>query len=60
MLIEEWVRDQLALRSAKEEGKRVAVVCAGPDGMNRVVRNTAAGLRARGVDVGVEIEKFGW
>lgn len=60
VLIEEWVRDQLALRSAKEEGKRVAVVCAGPDGMNRVVRNTAAGLRARGVDVGVEIEKFGW
>ena len=60
VLIEEWVQDQLALRSAKQEGKRVAVVCAGPDGMNRVVRNTTAGLRGRGVDVGVEIEKFGW
>jgi len=45
--------------SAGGAGK-IGVVCSGPDGMNRAVRNTCAGLAARGVNVDVEVEKFGW
>lgn len=39
---------------------RVGVVCSGPDGMGRAVRNTCSALQGRGRDVGVCIEKFGW
>ncbi|KAI4181495.1 MAG: hypothetical protein LQ346_006776 [Caloplaca aetnensis] len=39
---------------------RVGVVCSGPDGMNRVVRNTCSSLLAHGCNVDVEVEKFGW
>ncbi|MCJ1350597.1 MAG: hypothetical protein MMC33_000578 [Icmadophila ericetorum] len=61
-MIESWVEDQIALRISEGEkvGRSIGVVCSGPDGMNRAVRNTAAALRGRGVDIGVEIEKFGW
>ena len=39
---------------------RVGVVVSGPDGMNRDVNNTCARLVARGKDVEVAVEKFGW
>lgn len=39
---------------------KIGVVVSGPDGMNRVVRNTCASLVRQGKDVNVEIEKFGW
>lgn len=39
---------------------RTAVVCSGPDGMNRDVRNACSGLVAAGYDVAIQIEKFGW
>ncbi|MCJ1463594.1 hypothetical protein MMC07_002202 [Pseudocyphellaria aurata] len=39
---------------------KVGVVCSGPDGLNRGVRNTCSALLYQGHDVSVEIEKFGW
>ncbi|KAL9078540.1 MAG: hypothetical protein Q9157_002531 [Trypethelium eluteriae] len=39
---------------------RTEVVCSGPDGMNREVRNECAGMVREGRDVGIEVEKFGW
>ncbi|KAI4262248.1 MAG: hypothetical protein L6R35_007388, partial [Caloplaca aegaea] len=39
---------------------KTGVVCSGPDGMNRSVRNTCSSLLAHGRNVDVEIEKFGW
>ncbi|KAF2453333.1 hypothetical protein BDY21DRAFT_259491, partial [Lineolata rhizophorae] len=40
--------------------KRVRVLVSGPDALNRDVRNACARLVRRGVDVGVDVEKFGW
>lgn len=42
------------------ERRRVGVVVSGPDGMNRSVRNTCAGLVWEGTDVNICVEKFGW
>ena len=55
-LVESWIVNQegASMRS------RIGVVCSGPDGMNRAVRNRCSALLARGWDVDVEIEKFGW
>ncbi|KAL9020850.1 MAG: hypothetical protein Q9185_001921 [Variospora sp. 1 TL-2023] len=39
---------------------KTGVVCSGPDGMNRSVRNTCSSLLAHGRNVDVEVEKFGW
>ncbi|KAL8780446.1 MAG: hypothetical protein Q9213_006458 [Squamulea squamosa] len=39
---------------------KTGVVCSGPDGMNRAVRNTCAVLSWQGNDIDVEIEKYGW
>ncbi|KAL8714953.1 MAG: hypothetical protein Q9225_006482 [Loekoesia sp. 1 TL-2023] len=39
---------------------KTGVICSGPDGMNRAVRNTCSSLLAQGRDVDIEIEKFGW
>ncbi|KAL8757724.1 MAG: hypothetical protein Q9199_002011 [Rusavskia elegans] len=39
---------------------RIGLVCSGPDGMNREVRNSCASFLAGGYDIDVEIEKFGW
>ena len=38
----------------------VGIVCSGPDGMNRTVRNSASALISKGHPISVEIEKFGW
>ena len=55
-LVESWIvnQERATMRS------RIGVVCSGPDGMNWAVRNRCSALLARGWDVGVEIEKFGW
>lgn len=39
---------------------KVGVVVSGPDGMNRVARNTCAKLAWHGIDVDVAVEKYGW
>lgn len=39
---------------------KTGVICSGPDGMNRAVRNTCSSLLAQGRDVDIEVEKFGW
>lgn len=57
-IIDEWITnndDEFFNRRG-----RVGVVCSGPDGMGRAVRNTCSALQGRGRDVGVCIEKFGW
>ncbi|KAK5109033.1 hypothetical protein LTR62_007581 [Meristemomyces frigidus] len=38
----------------------VGVVASGPDGMNRAVENTCAGMAWRGLDCSVAVEKYGW
>jgi NAD(P)H-flavin reductase len=43
-----------------ETKRRIGVVVSGPDGMNRTVRNTCAGMVRDGLDVGVAVEKVGW
>lgn len=42
-------------------GRKIGIVCSGPDGLNRTVRNLCSSLLSQGkLDVSVEIEKFGW
>ncbi|KAI7085212.1 ferric reductase-like transmembrane component [Hortaea werneckii] len=38
----------------------VGIVVSGPDGMNRVVRNTCARLAWEGRNIDVAVEKYGW
>lgn len=57
-IIETWLNPRDPLRYHRIA--KVGVVCSGPDGMNRAVRNTCSSLMAQGRDVSVEIEKFGW
>lgn len=52
--VAEWIFD-----STSRE-RDVGVLVSGPDGLNRVVRNTCAGALARGADVRLVVEKFGW
>ncbi|KAI4122371.1 MAG: hypothetical protein LQ338_005860 [Usnochroma carphineum] len=57
-MISSWIRaydDTLFNGHAK-----AGIVCSGPDGMNRAVRNTCSSLLAQGRNVDVEVEKFGW
>ncbi|KAF2738154.1 hypothetical protein EJ04DRAFT_588997 [Polyplosphaeria fusca] len=42
------------------DGARNGVVVSGPDGLVRDVRNTCAAMVRQGVDVNVQVEKFGW
>ena len=53
-----WIRAHSAgiIPSPQEIG----IVCSGPDGMNRSVRNLASALISKGHKISVEIEKFGW
>ncbi|KAF2000083.1 hypothetical protein P154DRAFT_522870 [Amniculicola lignicola CBS 123094] len=50
-VLEDWV--------AKER-ERSGVVVSGPDGLVRDVRNTCAAFAGQGIDVNVQVEKFGW
>lgn len=38
----------------------VAMVVSGPDGLNRMVRNTCARAISRGANIRLAVEKFGW
>lgn len=40
--------------------QKIGVVASGPDGLNRAVRNTCASWIKQGMNVSIEIEKFGW
>ncbi|KAK4199818.1 putative ferric reductase transmembrane component [Triangularia verruculosa] len=50
-IVDQWIRDA--------DGD-TSVLVSGPDGLNRVVRNVAAGAVRQGRDVRVAVEKFGW
>jgi len=58
LLIEHQVEPHHDIKVGREQ--KIGVVCSGPDGMNRAVRNTCSSLIAQGWNVNVEIEKFGW
>jgi hypothetical protein len=58
-IMESWVGRRLA-DDEVEGGHRVGVVCSGPEGMTRTVRNRCAEMRRKGLDVEVDIEKYGW
>ncbi|CAN8101647.1 unnamed protein product [Discula destructiva] len=55
--VEEWIEESpvAGLREAQS-----AVVVSGPDGLNRMVRNTCALAIGRGIDIRLAVEKFGW
>ena len=40
--------------------QEVGIVCSGPDGMNRSIRNLASALIFKGHNIKLAIEKFGW
>ena len=56
--VQEFINEEVNALGA--EAGRIGVVVSGPDGLNRGVRNACAGLIRRGMDVRVEVEKFGW
>ncbi|TVY30858.1 Ferric/cupric reductase transmembrane component [Lachnellula hyalina] len=47
-------------KHAVEPKRSIGVLVSGPDGMNRIVRNTCAGMVRDGLDVEIAVEKFGW
>lgn len=55
--VEEWIGEDRAQDHAELQ---TAVVVSGPDGLNRIVRNTCAAAIGRGSDVRLAVEKFGW
>ena len=57
-LITEWLETHE--RSVYQESAKIGVVCSGPDAMNRDVRNMCSSWLQAGLNVNVEIEKFGW
>ncbi|KAL2754202.1 hypothetical protein ACRALDRAFT_1063115, partial [Sodiomyces alcalophilus JCM 7366] len=50
----EWIFDSAS------RGRDVGILVSGPDELNRAVRNTCASALARGADVRLVVEKFGW
>jgi len=48
------------LNDLVDSGGRTGVVVSGPDGLVRDVRNICSILIARGNNVNVQVEKFGW
>ncbi len=56
-LVKDWVSSRFC---ASVSDGRIGVVCSGPDGMNRDVRNSCAAMTAQGRNVHVAVEKFGW
>lgn len=57
-IISDWValHEPVTVKGRSKFG----VVCSGPDGMNRAVKNTCSALVGQGRNMAVEIEKFGW
>lgn len=58
-LVERWIAGRLGDDAATGK-ERVGVVCSGPEGMNRAVRNRCAAMAAKGLNIEVEVEKYGW
>ncbi|MCJ1377105.1 hypothetical protein MMC17_000196 [Xylographa soralifera] len=57
-IVETWITDN---DDKFHDGRgRTGVVCSGPDGMGRAVRNACSTLQAKGRNVSISIEKFGW
>ncbi|KAI4179261.1 MAG: hypothetical protein L6R41_007946 [Letrouitia leprolyta] len=57
-ILQSWIcSHDIALDDSKT---KIGVVCSGPDGMNRMIRNTCSSLLTQGYNVDVEVEKFGW
>ncbi|KUI70111.1 Ferric/cupric reductase transmembrane component 2 [Cytospora mali] len=52
--VDGWIEEASAC------GGQAAVVVSGPDGLNRMVRNTCTQAIGRGADVHTVVEKFGW
>ena len=57
-IIGSWITTWAGFQS--KNNSKAGIVCSGPDGLNRTVRNTCSALLHQGRDVSVEIEKFGW
>lgn len=53
-LLGDWIGE------AQAHGREMGVMVSGPDGLNRLVRNTAARKMTEGARVHMEVEKFGW
>lgn len=56
-LVERWLGEA---RTNGDLDGQVAMVVSGPDGLNRMVRNTCAKAIGNGADVRLAVEKFGW
>lgn len=56
-LVNEWIEDA---RTDSHLGGEAAMIVSGPDGLNRMVRNTCAEAIGNGADVRLAVEKFGW
>ncbi|KAG6368275.1 hypothetical protein INS49_002478 [Diaporthe citri] len=55
--VEGWIE---GTNDGVTHSRETAVVVSGPDGLNRMVRNTCAEAMGRGADVQLAVEKFGW
>lgn len=55
--VEGWIEE---VDDSSSHRRETAVVVSGPDGLNRMVRNTCAEAMGRGADVQLAVEKFGW
>ncbi|KAK2597228.1 hypothetical protein N8I77_013089 [Diaporthe amygdali] len=55
--VEGWIEESDGRVFQRRE---TAVIVSGPDGLNRMVRNTCAGAIGRGANVQLAVEKFGW
>lgn len=55
--VEGWIE---GIGDGISHAKETAVIVSGPDGLNRMVRNTCAEAMGRGANVQLAVEKFGW
>ncbi|KAK7735808.1 hypothetical protein SLS63_003768 [Diaporthe eres] len=55
--VEGWIE---GVDESVTHSRETAVVVSGPDGLNRMVRNTCAEAMGREADVQLAVEKFGW
>ncbi|KAI9724324.1 MAG: hypothetical protein M1812_000392 [Candelaria pacifica] len=59
-IVRNWVEEHDTIARGTTKRRKTGIVCSGPDGMNRAVRNTCSAMVASGRDANVEVEKFGW
>ncbi|MCJ1440670.1 MAG: hypothetical protein MMC23_001156 [Stictis urceolatum] len=45
---------------ARGGNKKIRTICSGPDGLNRTVQNACSELVGMGMDVEIEVHKYGW